>query len=114
MKTVVFGPMSRLKTSGRTGPGFLESRSAHGPPAQGVAAPEQGGQARLEARARSFQPRGEARRRGRSQEAGLGRYPVGETGESEAHRADFTLGSAYYQLFYSGSSVIYEVVAKPA
>jgi hypothetical protein len=26
----------------------------------------------------------------------------------------FTFGGAYYQPFYSGSSVIYEVVAKPA
>src|SRR5262245_12512439 len=101
MKTVVFGPMSRLRTSGRTGSGFLESWSAYDLPVQGVAAPEQGGPARLQRRGRDHFNR-EVKDGGAAGAKNSGALPVGETGESEAHRADFTLGSAYYQMFYSG------------
>ena len=40
--------------------------------------------------------------------------PSGAVDQNINGTAYFTFGGAYYRPFYSGSSVIYEVVAKPA
>jgi hypothetical protein len=40
--------------------------------------------------------------------------PSGAVDQNIAGGTYFTFGGAYYRPFYSGSTVIYEVVAKPA